>query len=65
MKNYTANIAQYFQIDFSENNLAIHSSEDIRRIKMVNIISFIGVLNLLLYAVVYCFIDFANYIIPI
>jgi signal transduction histidine kinase len=58
-------VPQLFRINFLASDFDLLSSDDIRRIKMVNIIGLIGIANLSLYALIYSFIDFRAYIIPI
>jgi len=65
MKNIISILSRFFQIELSENEINTLSSGEIRRIKMVNTISLIGILNLSFYGILYCFIDASTYFVAI
>gem|GEM_PF-3596512 len=65
MKKIISKLSKLFQIELSESEINSLPSDEIRRIKMVNTISLIGILSLSFYGILYCFIDASTYFVAI
>lgn len=58
MNKVRSKLDRYFNNFFSDNGLSILSHDELRRIRLVNYICIISIVNMLSYVVIYCVADF-------